>query len=258
MAVTAPLGPPVLPVSGADRTVATVNPDTPPSIGWPQLVRTVDAAWRSLPPSQRATVVLYADNYGEAGAINELGRGTGLRPPSAGKTASGGGGRVTRMPPPSWPLRTGPAAAAPATASSSASSSPASGWRPRCPTHTACTTSNGTATSISAPALASHGARYGHKCASTADSRPLHSPDKRLSGQAGTAAIRRPDPRPSPRQHNRVQPDTTHARSAPINYHGDEPEPHILRATHSASSAIASRADSAIRSLAFWNADRTA
>jgi hypothetical protein len=78
MAVTAPLGPPALPASGADRTVATVNPDTPPSIGWPQLVRTADAVWRSLPPSQHATAVLYADNYGEAGAINEPGQGTGL------------------------------------------------------------------------------------------------------------------------------------------------------------------------------------
>jgi Dolichyl-phosphate-mannose-protein mannosyltransferase len=47
-------------------------------IGWPQLVRTVDAVWTSLPPAQRARAVLFADNYGEAGAINELGRGTGL------------------------------------------------------------------------------------------------------------------------------------------------------------------------------------
>jgi hypothetical protein len=34
--------------------------------------------WTSLPPSQRASAVLFADNYGLAGAINELGRGMGL------------------------------------------------------------------------------------------------------------------------------------------------------------------------------------
>jgi hypothetical protein len=77
-AVTLPLALPVLPLAGLGRTVASANPNTLHSIGWPQLVRTVDAVWTSLPPSQRASTVLYADNYGEAGAINELGRGTGL------------------------------------------------------------------------------------------------------------------------------------------------------------------------------------
>ena len=77
-AVTLPLALPVFPLAGLGRTIAEANPNTPPSIGWPQVVRTVDAVWTSLPPSQRASAVLYADNYGEAGAINELGRGTGL------------------------------------------------------------------------------------------------------------------------------------------------------------------------------------
>jgi hypothetical protein len=78
MVVTVPLGLPVLPISGVSRTLATVDPDTLPSIGWPQLVRTVDAVWTSLPPRQRASAVIFTDDYGEAGAINELGRGTGL------------------------------------------------------------------------------------------------------------------------------------------------------------------------------------
>jgi hypothetical protein len=77
-AVTVPIALPVLPLTGLGRTIASVNPNTAYSIGWPQLVRTVDAVWTSLPPSQRAGAVLYADNYGEAGAINELGRATGL------------------------------------------------------------------------------------------------------------------------------------------------------------------------------------
>jgi len=34
--------------------------------------------WESLPPRQRAGAVIFTADYGEAGAINELGRGTGL------------------------------------------------------------------------------------------------------------------------------------------------------------------------------------
>jgi hypothetical protein len=48
------------------------------SIGWPQLVSTVRGVWTSLPASQRAHAVIFTGNYGEAGAIDELGRGTGL------------------------------------------------------------------------------------------------------------------------------------------------------------------------------------
>jgi hypothetical protein len=36
------------------------------------------AVWTSLPPGQRASAGIFTANYGEAGAINELGRGTGL------------------------------------------------------------------------------------------------------------------------------------------------------------------------------------
>jgi hypothetical protein len=75
-AVTLPLELPVLPP--ADIGPYKVNPTPLETIGWPQLVRTVDAVWTSLPPSQRARTVLYASTYGLAGAINELGRGTGL------------------------------------------------------------------------------------------------------------------------------------------------------------------------------------
>jgi hypothetical protein len=41
-------------------------------------VRTVRTVWVSLPPSQRADAVIFTADYGEAGAINELGRGMGL------------------------------------------------------------------------------------------------------------------------------------------------------------------------------------
>jgi Dolichyl-phosphate-mannose-protein mannosyltransferase len=77
-AVNLPGALPVLPPADLGRTFAKVNETPLETIGWPQLVRTVDAVWTSLPPSQRASAVLYADTYGLAGAINELGRGMGL------------------------------------------------------------------------------------------------------------------------------------------------------------------------------------
>jgi hypothetical protein len=77
-AVTLPVALPVLPLAGFGRTVVQASPDSVDTIGWPQLVRTVAAVWMSLPAAQRASAVLFADTYGEAGAINELGRGTGL------------------------------------------------------------------------------------------------------------------------------------------------------------------------------------
>ena len=44
----------------------------------PASFSTVRAVWTSLPPRQRASTVIFTSNYGEASAINELGRGTGL------------------------------------------------------------------------------------------------------------------------------------------------------------------------------------
>ena len=68
---------PVLPAADVGRT-ATVNTVAAESIGWPQLVGTVRTVWASLPPAQRADAVIFTANYGEASAINVLGRGTGL------------------------------------------------------------------------------------------------------------------------------------------------------------------------------------
>ena len=77
-AVTLPEGLPVLPPAVLARTVYKSNPTPLETIGWPELVRTVDAVWTSLPPSQRASAVIFTASYADAGAINELGRGTGL------------------------------------------------------------------------------------------------------------------------------------------------------------------------------------
>ena len=76
-AVMLPLVLPVLPAVGIGRT-ENVNAALAESIGWPQLVSTVRTVWTSLPPRQRASAVIFTSNYGEASAINELGRGIGL------------------------------------------------------------------------------------------------------------------------------------------------------------------------------------
>jgi len=79
-AVAVPIVLPVLPAADIAWTYK-INPTLGETVGWPQFVRTVDGVWKSLPPRQRASAVIFAGDYGEAGAINELGRGTGL--PSA-------------------------------------------------------------------------------------------------------------------------------------------------------------------------------
>jgi 4-amino-4-deoxy-L-arabinose transferase-like glycosyltransferase len=68
---------PVLPASDASWTYK-INTNGGETLGWPQLVGTVGGVWKSLPAGQRADAVLFTADYGEAGAINELGRGTGL------------------------------------------------------------------------------------------------------------------------------------------------------------------------------------
>jgi 4-amino-4-deoxy-L-arabinose transferase-like glycosyltransferase len=68
---------PVLPPSGIgphhamDSTLAE-------TVGWPQLVGTVRTVWTSLPAAQRSDAVIFTADYSEAGAVNELGRDSGL------------------------------------------------------------------------------------------------------------------------------------------------------------------------------------
>jgi hypothetical protein len=76
-AVALPIVLPVLPAGDIAWTYKT-NPTLGETVGWPQFVRTVDSVWTALPPRQRASAVIFTADYGEAGAINELGRGTGL------------------------------------------------------------------------------------------------------------------------------------------------------------------------------------
>ncbi|WP_234441970.1 glycosyltransferase family 39 protein [Streptomyces sp. NRRL S-1448] len=73
---------PVLPPAYVAWTygTSTISGET---LGWPQLVGTVRQVWSGIPAEQRANAVIFAADYSEAGAINELGRSAGL-PTAAG------------------------------------------------------------------------------------------------------------------------------------------------------------------------------
>jgi 4-amino-4-deoxy-L-arabinose transferase-like glycosyltransferase len=76
-ALALPVVLPVLPARDLGGT-EKINAVLAESVGWPQLVGSVRTVWFSLPARQRASAVIFASNYGEAGAINILGQGTGL------------------------------------------------------------------------------------------------------------------------------------------------------------------------------------
>jgi len=75
--VALPIVLPVLPASDIGWFHA-LNQDPAETVGWPQFVSSVRSVWFSLPPPTRADAVIFTANYGEAGAINELGRSAGL------------------------------------------------------------------------------------------------------------------------------------------------------------------------------------
>lgn len=52
--------------------------------GWPEKMEEVARVYHSLPPEERAKAGIFGDNYGEAGAIEILGRKYGLPRPSSG------------------------------------------------------------------------------------------------------------------------------------------------------------------------------
>ncbi len=68
---------PVLPPADIGWTYG-INQVPGESVGWPELVHTVGAAWDRLPAATRARSAIIATDYGEAGALNELGRSEGL------------------------------------------------------------------------------------------------------------------------------------------------------------------------------------
>jgi hypothetical protein len=52
--------------------------------GWDELAGNVARVYRSLPPAEQAKAVIFAQNYGEAGAIDVLGKPYGLPPALSG------------------------------------------------------------------------------------------------------------------------------------------------------------------------------
>jgi 4-amino-4-deoxy-L-arabinose transferase-like glycosyltransferase len=70
---TVPFVLPVLPPEDIGW-VHSLNTTPAETVGWPELVHTVATVWRTLPPAERTKSVIFTLDYGEAGAINELGR----------------------------------------------------------------------------------------------------------------------------------------------------------------------------------------
>ena len=77
-----------LPLAPAGRLAGSaalaVNPDAGEQVGWPKLVATVAGVWTALPADERSRAVIYADNYGEAGALELFGPARGLPRPYSG------------------------------------------------------------------------------------------------------------------------------------------------------------------------------
>ena len=97
--ITAPLTLPILPVDTFIRYQKTIG-FTPSAgehqelgvlpqyyadmFGWQEMAEKIAAVYRSLPPEDRARAVFYGENYGEAAAIDVLGKPLGLPPAIAG------------------------------------------------------------------------------------------------------------------------------------------------------------------------------
>jgi 4-amino-4-deoxy-L-arabinose transferase-like glycosyltransferase len=78
-AIDLPLSLPILPAKAlATIPLQALNYNLGETIGWPQLVAAVARIARSLPPSERSSLTIVTDNYGEAGAFDRYGAAMGL------------------------------------------------------------------------------------------------------------------------------------------------------------------------------------
>jgi 4-amino-4-deoxy-L-arabinose transferase-like glycosyltransferase len=74
VAVSVVLALPLVPAGSLGSTpVADINQVARDSVGWPRYVAEVAAVYATVPAVQRAHTVLYASNYGEAGALDRYG-----------------------------------------------------------------------------------------------------------------------------------------------------------------------------------------
>ncbi len=78
--VAIPLALPVLPASAlpTGSWEGSVNKDLSATVGWPAMVRQIAAVSQALPPSERAHLVIFAGDYGAAGAVDLYGGTLGL------------------------------------------------------------------------------------------------------------------------------------------------------------------------------------
>jgi len=78
-ALAAALTLPLVPAKDVHATpIPEINEDAIETIGWPAFTATVARVWNRLSPSQRSRAVVYASNYGEAGAIARFGPRLGI------------------------------------------------------------------------------------------------------------------------------------------------------------------------------------
>ena len=70
---------PLIPVADLrDTPVAAMSQVVQDSVGWPRYVAEIAAVYHSLPRAEQAHTVVYASNYGEAGAVDRYGAADGL------------------------------------------------------------------------------------------------------------------------------------------------------------------------------------
>lgn len=80
-AMTALFALPLAPMgSQAWRATLPLHPQFADRVGWPELVAEVARVYHALPADERARTAIYANNYGEAGAIERYGPRHGLPP----------------------------------------------------------------------------------------------------------------------------------------------------------------------------------
>jgi hypothetical protein len=83
--LTAPLFTPILPSSVAVAAgLDTTNSDLGAMLGWPHLVNQIASAVNTLPANQRADVVIFTEDYSEAGAVDYYGPPLRLPPAISG------------------------------------------------------------------------------------------------------------------------------------------------------------------------------
>jgi 4-amino-4-deoxy-L-arabinose transferase-like glycosyltransferase len=77
--ISAVIALPLLPETALQGSVPmALNPDLGEAVGWPRFIQTVSMAWRRIPAAERRRTAIFTANYGEAGAIDLLGRSHGL------------------------------------------------------------------------------------------------------------------------------------------------------------------------------------